>query len=81
MADTDLSLDFSQKYDEGHDETSKVEEVGQKLENTLSIPAPAGKTKEVAMAASPNTKKSKRYDHITEEAEKLQRTVRLTRGV
>ena len=42
------------------------------MENTITIPAPAGKTKEVAMASSPNTKKSKRYDHITEEAERLQ---------
>eukprot|EP00945_MAST-04E_sp_MAST-4E-sp1_P004519 g4519.t1 len=72
MADTDLNLNFSQKYDEGAAGGSKYEETSNPLANTLSIPAPAGKTKEVVMAASPNTKKSKRYDHITEEAEKLQ---------
>ena len=28
------------------------------MENTITIPAPAGKTKEAAIASSPNTKKS-----------------------
>ena len=63
------------------------------MENTITIPAPAGKTKEVAMASSPNTKKSKRYDHITEagvtcsrtkrtyERKQSPRTVRFSRGL
>lgn len=42
MADTDLNLNFSQKYDEGAAGGSKYEETSNPLANTLSIPAPAG---------------------------------------
>lgn len=74
----DLTLDFSGKFDDGNDGMAGTKEFddtmyeGKSLERTVSIPAPAGRTKEVVVAASPNTKKSKRYDHITEEADKLQ---------
>ena len=74
----DLTLDFSGKVGDdgggmaGTKEFDDTIYAVKNLERTVSIPAPAGKTKEVIVASSPNTKKSKRYDHITEEADKLQ---------
>ncbi len=69
MAEEGLKLDFGHKV---ADESKYGDLDEGKMENTVTIPAPAGKTKEVKLASSPNTKKSKRYDHITEEAERLQ---------